>query len=409
ADELMLVRTTELGSVADNNTASNVCEPSVAINRDVVFYTGNWFAAVSVDGGVNFRYINPFTAFPDPPGMSFCCDQVVHYIRRIDTFVWLLQYSPNQNGGNIQRLAFATTEEVRQGRWRLFDITPEALGLANNLFLDFPDIAISSNMLYVTTNVFADQNWSATAIVRLPLADIQSGQITAQSSISTENFNFRVAQHCSTRAFWASHNNTSQIRIFSWSERDAQPSFVDMDVPRWARGAYRSMTPDNFNWLGRADPRMTGATKAGRELWFAWGSNQGGTNNRPHPFVQIARVDANSFNLLGSINLWDPNAAVCYAALSTNSKREVGVSYMIGGGGRFPSHMVGMLTGTRRDVVVVEGTRGPSNQKCGDYLTVRRNYPNMKLFAATGFTLQQGVGVTDASPHFVIFGRASEV
>ena len=48
--EIALVRNTELTSPAASQTASNVDEPSVAMNGDVVFYTGNWYAAVSIDG-----------------------------------------------------------------------------------------------------------------------------------------------------------------------------------------------------------------------------------------------------------------------------------------------------------------------------------------------------------------------
>jgi hypothetical protein len=57
------------------------------MNGNVVFYTGNWYAALSSDGGNTFQYVDPFTAFPDPPNMGFCCDQVVQYIPQIDTFV----------------------------------------------------------------------------------------------------------------------------------------------------------------------------------------------------------------------------------------------------------------------------------------------------------------------------------
>jgi hypothetical protein len=407
-DELSIVRKTALESAADNDTASNVGEPSVAINGDVVFYTGNWYAAVSLDGGATFRYVDPETAFPDPPGMSFCCDQVVHYIRKIDTFVWLLQYTENNAGENIQRLAFARTADVRQGRWRIFDITAPGVGLPG-IFLDYPDIAVGTNMLYVTMNGFRGQNWEATVIVRLPLSGIRRNSITAQRATSTENFNFRVAQHCTTRAFWASHNTTSNLRLFSWDESASRPTFVDVNVASWAAGDFRSITPDGFNWLDRADPRMTGATKAGGELWFAWGSNRGGANNRPNPFVQIARIKASTQSLIDNVNLWDTNSAICYAALSTNSRGEVGASYSIGGGRRFPSHAVSLLTGTRKDSIVVEGARGPRDNKWGDYLTVRRNYPNAKLFAATGYTLQRGIGNVDATPDFVVFGRSSDV
>src|SRR5262249_51835235 len=90
--------------------------------------------------------------------------------------------------------------------------------------------------------------------------------------------------------------------------------------------------------------------------------------------------------------------------------------YMIGGGSRFPSHVVGILTGTRKDVVVAAGERGPlldpqtNKGEWGDYLTVRQALPNRKLFAATGYTMK-GVGDgsnRDATPRFLIFGRASD-
>ena len=88
---------TALTAPGAQDTASSVDEPSVAMNGQTVFYTGNWYAAVSSDAGKTFSFINPASAFQpfDPPGSSFCCDQVVHYIPSIDTFVWLLQYGPS--------------------------------------------------------------------------------------------------------------------------------------------------------------------------------------------------------------------------------------------------------------------------------------------------------------------------
>jgi hypothetical protein len=169
------------------------------------------------------------------------------------------------------------------------------------------------------------------------------------------------------------------------------------------------MTPDGFNWLGRSDPRILGATMAGNELWFAWSAGRGGTNNRPHPYVQIARINASTFTVLDNLNIWDANVATSYAALASNANGEVGTSYMIGGGGRFPSHVVGMLTGTRRDVITADGAHGPAGQRWGDYLTIRRHQPNTKVFAATGYTLQNGSGPHDGNPRFVLFGRSGDL
>src|SRR5262245_16271402 len=42
-DDIAVVRNTELSSPGQNQTASNVDEPSVACNGNVVLYTGNWY------------------------------------------------------------------------------------------------------------------------------------------------------------------------------------------------------------------------------------------------------------------------------------------------------------------------------------------------------------------------------
>jgi len=388
ADILIVSKNIELSSAADNNAASHVGEPSVANNGDVVFYTGNWYAAVSSDGGTTYQYVDPYNSFPNPAGMEFCCDQVALYLSQIDTFVWLMQYTERPGGGNLQRLAFAKTADATQGAWRLYDIAPDSLGLPN-AFLDFPDLAVGSNFLYATTNVFTGNAWTATAIVRIPLAEILADSISAEHALSRDNFSFRVAQNCIDRAFWASHQDTSTLRVFSWDETSAQPNFEDIAVASWDNSDYNSLTPSNVNWLGRADPRLTGATRAGQELWFAWGAGRGGANQRPHPYVQIARVRAADLTLIENINIWDPTTAICYAALGSNAINEVATSYMMGGGNIEPSHVVGFLTSPQNHVYTAQGSRGPSDQQWGDYLTVRARMPEDNTFIATGYTLNR--------------------
>jgi hypothetical protein len=153
---------------------------------------------------------------------------------------------------------------------------------------------------------------------------------------------------------------------------------------------------------------------AGNELWFAWSVDRG-SNQRPKPFVQIARIDSSNLTLVENLNIFDADSAICYAALGTNANNEVGMSYMIGGGSRFPSHVIGILTGTRKDVVVAVSDRGPLDPQTGkgewgDYLTVRPVFPKQNLFAATGYTMKgSGDGSNqDATPRFVVFGRAGD-
>jgi hypothetical protein len=415
SDDLVIVTNVELTSPAQQQTAANVDEPSVAINGNVVFYTGNWYAAMSQDGGHTFSFVDPTTTQhpDDPQNVTFCCDQVVNYIPDLDTFVWLLQYGPD-TGDNLQRLAFAKTADVIGGNWRFFDLTTDALGV-KGAFLDFPDLAVGASSLYVTTNIFQG-NDAGSAVVRIPFDSIASGQFTAQRFVSMDLQSFRVAQNCGKTAFFAAHRDTSTVAVFSWAEGQDAPISTDVGVARWIGGnGYQSRTPDGRRWLDRADPRITGATLAGTDLWFAWGVDSG-SNQRPRPFVQIARIDSQNLTLLENINVFDTDAAICYGGLTTNANNEVGISYAIGGGSQFPSHVVAILTGNRKDLQTAAGDRGPmpdpqtGKGEWGDYLTVRPVFPDRKLFAATGYTLKGTVDGDnrDATPRFVVFGRAAD-
>ncbi len=416
--EIRVLLNTELTQPGQNHVAGNVGEPSVSINGSIVFYTGNWYAAVSIDGGKTFKFIDPndMAQPSDPPNVVFCCDQVVNYIPSIDTFVWLLQYGPSP-GDNIQRIAFAKTADVQAGKWKTFDVTTEALGVPG-FFMDFPDLATSANFLYMTTNCFGpDQQTVGSAVVRIPFSSIAAGAPTAEKFVSMDLFAFRVAQNCRDVAYFAAHRDTSTLAVFSWPENQPTPTSQDVANARWiGTNGYISRTPDGRRWLDRADPRITGATLAGDELWFAWGVDAD-SNHRPKPFVQMARINSKDMSLIEDVNLFDMESAICYAGLATNAKGEIGVSYMIGGA-VFPSHVVGILTqdeASRRSLTVGVGERSPmpdpqGHFEWGDFLTARPVFPDCKLFAAAGYTMKgtQDSDNQDATPRLVIFGRAGD-
>jgi hypothetical protein len=417
--EVRIVRNTPLPQPGLNHVAGAVGEPSLAMNGDFVLLTGNWYAAISIDAGRTFRFLDPndMAQPTDPPGVTFCCDQVVNYMPSIDTFVWLLQYGPN-TGDNIQRLAFATTADAREGKWRTFDITTAALELPG-FFLDFPDLAVGANFLYMTTNCFGpDQQTVGSAVVRIPLASIAAGAPTAEKFVDLTLDSFRVAQNCREVAFFAAHQDTSTLSVFSWPESQAVPTSHEVSVARWiGTNGYSSRTPANRRWLDRVDPRITGATLAENELWFAW-SVDAGSNHRPKPFVQMARINAQTLALIEDVNLFDDDSAIAYAGLATNANDDIGVSYAMGGGDLHPSYVVGVLSANeanRRSLLVAKGERSPmpdakGHFDWGDYLTARAVHPNRRLFAGVGYTLEGHAESDnqDATPRFVIFGREAD-
>ncbi|MBA5800318.1 hypothetical protein [Rhizobium changzhiense] len=395
----------QISDVGTADTASHVCEPTVAQNGNIIFVTGNWFACVSTDGGQNYSFVDPSRSFPDPPNSRFCCDQIAIYSSHTDLFFWLLQYSEDDKGENVQRIAYASTADVVAGTWNFFDISSKALGF-KGAWLDYPDLAVSSTFLYMTTNAFRGNQWAGTAIARVSLASIVNGAITAEKVISKTLFNFRVAQQPEGTVYWASHVTNSRIQVYAWPDASPTATSFEIDVPTFnSDQPYRSTTPDNRDWLERVDRRMTGGTQAGQQLFFAWTAGAGGVNARPNPYVQIACVDIATRALLDSINLWDPVDAIACAALGTNGENEVGISYSIGGPGRFPSHIVGILTNPPTYKLTFAGQRGPNDRKWGDYLSVRRCHPDNNRFIASGYTLVNAAGNNDATPNITIFGR----
>src|SRR5262245_35041297 len=265
------------------------------------------------------------------------------------------------------------------------------------------------------TNCFGpDGQTVGSAVVRIPIDSIAQGNPRVEKFVSMELFAFRVAQNCGETAYFAAHRDTSTLAVFSWPEDQAVPVSQDIAVARWiGTNGYISRTPDGRRWLDRADPRLTGATLAGNELWLCW-SVDADSNHRPKPFVQMARINIADMSLIENVNLFDADSAICYGALSTNADNEIGVSYMIGGA-VFPSHVVGLMTGDRKSVVTGKGDRSPVPDEqghfdWGDFLTVRPVFPDRKLFAATGYSFvgNQDGGNVDATPRLVIFGTATE-
>ncbi len=414
-DELSFPKDLSLGAEAHGGSTASVLDPSAAMNGDVILYTGNWFAAVSVDAGASWRYLDPTTFFPGAAG-GFCCEQVVHYSPQSDLFFWALLYIPDGANENTLRIAFASTAEVTSNTWHWLDLTSQLVGLPGK-FLDGVDLSAAATQLAVTANSY-DSNGApaSTLIARIPYADLADGGTVAFSyfrsdmnATTASNFGFRCAQSCGTRIYWASHNTTSQLRFFFWDDASLNLSFISINVGAWSAADYVSNTPDGKNWLGRADSRILTGALTGNEVWFLWNAGRGGRYALPQPYVEAVRIQKDTFAVLGDPILWNPDTAYAYAALCANSNGEVGVTTCFGGPTTMPGHQVGILTGTVRWGGGVIGSHGPNGNGWGDYLSLRPFAPNGALFVATGYSLQGGGGNINAVPHLVLFGRSGDV
>ncbi len=403
----------------NTGTRSTVHEPSVATAGNTAFYTANWYAARSADGGTSWTFVNPYTLFPNDAAGFFCCDQLVESFNfnGQDYFVWILQYLKNGSSENYYRVAWATPAQVAANQWQHSLVFSRSITTAGR-WLDYPDLTVSSNNVYLSCNIFnASDIFQQAAVIRIPMSDlVNGGSFTFAGAVSSANASFRFAQGSTDIQYFASHNNTSSMRIFRWPESGVDATTIasaDVATAAWQDTNYTTSTPDGFNWMARVDDRITAGAKAGNELWFGWTAGRGtqGGVTRSQPYVGIVRVNATTLAKIGDGNISSSSFAVAYPAFAPNSDGEVGVTCVAGGGSIFPTPQFGFVTGNTALATPngFAGTHGPSEAEWGDYVTIHPLRSNPKLMVASNVALQGGNGGSFSQSQYVVFGRSGDV
>jgi len=214
-------------------------EPSVAVTKTgkVMLVTSNTFAGLSTNGGQSFSFINPAQLFPQNPKKSFFCDQVVIYDAKSDMMLWYMQHKyyagdETEPAGNLYRVAFAKGEDVAQPKkYKYRDFTPQALGGWDATELDFPDISLSDNNLYVTTNVFDESAgednaaFRGSVVARMPLAKLAATDFeydvytTVPQDPSTAGLGgLRGTRGAGDTMYFGSNGFGDAMRIHVWKE-----------------------------------------------------------------------------------------------------------------------------------------------------------------------------------------------
>jgi hypothetical protein len=393
-------------------------EPSGASNgAGIIFVTTNWTADYSTNGGGSFKQLNPTTIFPND-AVGYCCDQVVQFVPGIDRFVWVLQ-------GTGYRLATASPATVKASggtSWTYWNLTPGFFGLTGSL--DYPDMSVGNNYLYLSF----DEVGTGLMVARISLKEIAAGGTITVEWTNPSNggpaYGGHVMQETGNEAFWAGHNTTSQMRIFSWAESSTTYFWRDVNIGSWSNTGLSATTPDRNDFLsflsGFPDNSVIGAARApgppstsneksSDGLWFAWSA--GTDSNFKQPHVEMVTLDrSNDFKLVQQVQIWNSAYAYAYPALATNGcTREVGFSLEGGGSGNYENHLVGFWG----DFVAYTTTNSNvGTTRYGDYVTIRQDpTPGLhgEFFDAFGYGLDKpaaGQTGTQADVRYVQFGRA---
>lgn len=413
-----LIQSTEVFSATA--AIGSTTEPSVAQSGNRTFYTGNWFAAQSTNGGQSWTFLDPFTGpfsppASDPPG--FCCDQVTIYDPSSNAIFWLQQYvkSTAQNTGT-QRI---NVDMGADGTWDCkYDFTPANFGLGAGKWFDFPDLALTAAFLYHTTNVFnvSNDQFANSAVARYPLSQIgQCQTINVQFFTSATESGPRLTHGATTTMYWATHNSTSSMRVRSWADSSSTNSSVDRTVTTWPQNLpYSCPGPDLKNMCGRTDGRIVGAYVTNGVVGFMWTASQGGTFTFPH--VRVAKFNQTNLTLLAEQQIFSSSFAWAYPSVSPNGQGDVGGTILSGGGALHLGCHAWASSGSNGgsfqpldQVEIIRSTSGPINDRAGDYLTSRRHPTDPKAWVGTCYSLQGGGTDGNARPLYVQFTNAPPV
>jgi hypothetical protein len=401
-----------------NGEASTTAEPSGGANGGgSIFATANWTAAYSTNGGGSFTQLDPTTIFPND-AVGYCCDQVVQYVPGIDRFIWLLQ-------GNGYRIASASPANVKSSggtAWTYWNLTPAFFGLTGSL--DYPDVSVGAHYLYLSF----DEVGTGLMVARISLAQLQAGGTITVEWTDPKNggpaYGGHVMQDTGNEAFWAGHNSTSQMRIFSLAEGSTTYFWRDVNIGSWSNTGLSSTSPDGIDFLTKLrnfpDNAVIGATRApgpsstsnelfSDGLWFAWSA--GTDSNFAQPHIEMVTLDrSNNFAVAQQVQIWNSTYAYVYPALATNAcTSEVGFSIEGGGDGNYENHLVGFWGDF---VAYITTNSNIGTTRFGDYVTIRQD-PTPELhgafFDAFGYGLDKpsaGQTGTQTDVRYVQFGRA---
>lgn len=436
--DLVLYQKADLYGVV-NGHQSLIDEPSAANGGMGVIETGNWYAAVSSDGGNTFGFINPATISPLYGG--FCCHQSVLYAPSRGLFVWIFLYRPDANGNNAIGLAVlhgAAALASNPVAYDFYDgLTPQLAGFALGESFDYPQIALGNNYLYISANVFKNGltgPFDGDVVMRLPLDSLAGAGGLALDiyGLGGGYFNATFAQGATGTMYFAAQADTATLRVYQWAELAAAP--VATDVPHTAYPAplsnyanYTCPVNGTQDWCGRLDDRVETGWVSGGLIAFMWNApaGTGGFGSFAYPYVQIAFVNRYSMTLAGESAMYNQSWAYAYPAAAVNA-----VGYVAGtlffGGGLTPPTVAAFIwdnfTFTPYPQIPVQwdiyplvaSTQGPTGPTCsncwGDFLAARPDNTSpytRYLWMATGYTLQGGGADGNVHPYYLRFGRAA--
>jgi hypothetical protein len=403
--------------------SSYVMEPSTGINGKNEFQTGNWYASYSYNANAAapvWHYLNPFTIF----GSGFCCDQVTLYDAEWDRQFWLMQM-----GGT---LVLANAPSTNLTSWCHYNINSTWFGEPSTTAIDYNDIAVTKNYLFIASNLFPAGQGGHAGVLRLPISSLIScAGFNYNYWDDTSRFTFKPVSGATNVMYWGTNwggTNGSTFRVYSWADNSGTIFWHDYTIAafnfEYRSGGQNCGSADGVvtSWCNYNDSRVKGGYLANGTLGFSFDATQG--SGFPFPYIKRVYFNPATNTYLGYANLYGTWAAFQYGTFSPNANGDIGGAFAFGGGTGTTHYYPG--TGYLIDDDFTPNQPwseayqiyGAGNTcaysgvlRWGDYLTTRPDSPAGYAWVGTGWAIKGGdCGTANAysEPHSVVFGRGRD-
>ncbi|MGE0568441.1 MAG: T9SS type A sorting domain-containing protein [Bacteroidia bacterium] len=141
------------------NFLGNVNNSNSPMDNSIGVSNSGWIVSVAnttikyFDANGNNTYINDIPTFFNDNTITNVCDPVVIYDSGADKFIFFAQECSGNSSNSYLLICFSKTSNPNDGWWS-YKLTGNPLN--NNTWFDYPKLAVSTNELYITGNLFTN-------------------------------------------------------------------------------------------------------------------------------------------------------------------------------------------------------------------------------------------------------------
>jgi hypothetical protein len=405
-------------------------EPAVARSGNVIFYVGTYYGAKSSDEGNTWSYIDLFSQMPNT-----CCDSDMAFDNRNQVFLWSMMNLPYSTSspelGEVNNITIGVSSDA--ARWTFYEISANAINSSwTNNVLDYPQLFLTEKFVYISVDRFSEFSSSqgtgkfeGPIMMRIERDALASGgsMIPIQFMYSLPPAEvFTAVQGADDVLYWATHiteSAGSTMRLYFWGDNSIIIRWIDRDIDSWNESkAFSCITPDNFNWCGNSDHRITGGWKIGNVIGFIWNVPAGG--GFPYAYVDAASFNVSDMSYLGRPYLKSNVHDWAFAYVSPDNDM-LGIVAAFGGGNLtrlYPGSAVGIGVPDNEGGNIswhmryaVNGTNRPDRNEWGDYARTSavNATDNEERWIGTGFVLDGGSTTGFINPHYFEYGLKGSI